>query len=280
MNSSMINAMVSMNALQSKLDLLADNIANVNTVGYKRKEATFEDLLTNLRRQPDTFNQPGRLTPMDFTQGWGARMTMVQPNLTQGPLQGTEKDTDIAIEGNAMFEVTVDPAGNRGYTRSGAFQLTVGANGDTILATEEGYPVVAMVEDPDTGLMVEGNIVVPQGFNLRVNPDGTVLGVSSGETRELGSIKLLQATRPAALTAVSDNLFVVANGINVGDVVQRIVPDSQNLIQLCQGYLEQSNVKLTDEMTELINVQRAYQLAARALSSSDTMMQLANGLRA
>jgi flagellar basal-body rod protein FlgG len=276
----MINAMVSMNALQSKLDLLADNIANVNTVGYKRKEATFEDLLTNVRRQPETFNQPGRLTPMDFTQGWGAKMTMVQPNLSQGPMQGTDKDTDIAIEGNAMFEVVVDEAGNRGYTRNGAFQLTVGENGDTILATEDGYPVVARVRDEVTGEMVEGNIVVPQGYDLRVNPDGTVLGVSSERTIGLGSIKLLQATRPAALTAVSDNLFVVANGINVGDVVQEIVPDSENLISLRQGYLEQSNVVLTDEMTELINVQRAYQLAARALSSSDTMMQLANGLRA
>ncbi|WP_141506502.1 flagellar hook-basal body protein [Paenibacillus luteus] len=280
MNSSMINAMVSMNGLQQKLDLLADNIANVNTVGYKRKEATFEDLLTNLRSQPEAFNQPGRLTPMDFTQGWGSRMTAIQPNLSQGPLQGTDKDTDIAIEGNALFEVEVDGAGNRAYTRNGAFQLTVGANGDTILATEDGYPVVANVREPLTNRIVEGNIVLPQGFSLRVNTDGTVLGVSSDRTVELGSIKLLKASRPAALTAVSDNLFVVANGINTGDVVQQIVPDSENLISLRQGSLEQSNVQLTDEMTELINVQRAYQLAARALSSSDTMMSLTNGLRA
>lgn len=280
MNSSMINAMVSMNGLQQKLDLLADNIANVNTVGYKRKEATFEDLLNNIKRQPDAFSQLGRLTPMNFNQGWGSKMTMVQPNLSQGPMQGTDKETDIAIEGNALFEVEVDSAGNRAYTRNGAFQLTVGANGDTILATEDGYPIVAKVRDAETGNVVEGNIVVPQGYSLRVNPDGTVLGVSSARTIELGSIKLLQASRPAALTAVSDNLFVIADGINVGDVVQEIVPDSENLISLRQGYLEQSNVELTDEMTELINVQRAYQLAARALSSSDTMMSLANGLRA
>ncbi|MCA0757514.1 flagellar hook-basal body protein [Paenibacillus sp. N4] len=280
MNSSMINAMVSMNGLQQKLDLLADNIANVNTVGYKRKEATFEDLLNNVRSQPGEFSQPGRRTPLDFMQGWGARMTMVQPNLSQGPLQGTDKTTDIAIEGNALFEVEVDDAGNRGYTRNGAFQLTVGENGDTILATEDGYPVVANVTDPVTGNVAEGHIVVPQGYELRVNPDGSVLGVSSLRTIGLGSIKLLQSSRPAALTAVSDNLFVVAGGINVGDVVQEVIPDSENLISLRQGFLEQSNVVLTDEMTELINVQRAYQLAARALSSSDTMMGLANGLRA
>ncbi|MNZ52374.1 Flagellar basal-body rod protein FlgG [compost metagenome] len=281
MNSSMINAMVSMNSLQQKLDLMADNIANVNTVGYKRKESTFEDLLTTLKQQPDAFNQPGRLTPMGFNQGWGAKMTMVQSNLTQGTLNGTNLETDLAIEGNALFEVIVDQAGNRGYTRNGAFQLTVGENGDTILATKDGYPVVANVTDPNTGNIIEGNIVVPLGYSLRVNPDGTVQGVSNnGTTIELGSIKLLQPSRPAALTAVSDNLFVVADGLNVGDVLQQIVPDSENAVALRQGYLEQSNVNLTDELTELITVQRAYQLAARALSSSDTMMSLTNGLRA
>ena len=90
---------------------------------------------------------------------------------------------------------------------------------------------------------------------------------------------LLQASRPAGLTAVADNLFAIADGINVDDVVQQIAPSMDNRIALRQGYLEQSNVELTDEMTELISVQRAYQLAARALSSSDTMMGLANTMR-
>lgn len=278
MNASMINAMVSMNALQQKLDLISDNIANVNTVGYKKKEATFEDLLNNVKRQPDSFNMPGRLSPLDFNQGWGARMTMVQPNLGQGPMTATGLATDLAIEGNALFEVIVDDAGNRAYTRNGAFQLTVDANGDTILATAEGYPVVANVLDED-GNMAEGNLVIPEGYTLRVNADGSVQGTSSDGTINLGSIKLLQAARPAGLTAVADNLFTIAEGINVDDVVQEIVPNEDNRIFLRQGYLEQSNVELTDEMTELISVQRAYQLAARALSSSDTMLGLANTMR-
>lgn len=278
MNASMINAMVSMNALQQKLDMISDNIANMNTVGYKKKEATFEDLLNNVKRQPETFNQPGRLSPLDYNQGWGARMTMIQPNLSQGAMTATGLDTDLAIEGNALFEVIVDGAGNRAYTRNGAFQLTLNANGDTILATAEGYPVVANVTDAD-GNMAEGNLVIPEGYTLRVNADGSVQGISSDGTINLGSIKLLQATRPAGLTAVADNLFAIAEGINVDDVVQQILPDGDNRIALRQGYLEQSNVELTDEMTELISVQRAYQLAARALSSSDTMMGLANTMR-
>jgi flagellar basal-body rod protein FlgG len=275
----MINAMVSMNALQQKLDVMADNIANVNTVGYKKKEVTFEDLLTNLKNQPETFNQPGRRTALDFNQGWGTKLSVIQPNLSQGPLKGTENLTDIAIEGSAVFEVTIDDANTSAYTRNGAFQLTMAANGDTILATENGYPVVANVPDAN-GNLVEGNVVVPRGYSLRVNADGTVLGVSSNNTIELGSIKLLQVSRPAALTAVSDNLFIIADGVNPDDIVQEVTPDPDNRIALRQGFLEQSNVQLSDEMTELINVQRAYQLAARALSSSDTMMGIANSIRA
>ncbi|CAM3348359.1 flagellar hook-basal body protein [Paenibacillus lupini] len=274
MNSSMINASVSMNALQQKLDMLADNIANVNTVGYKRKEATFEDLLNNTRRQPEEFNQPGRLTSLNFNQGWGSRLSMIQPNLQQGTIKTTDKDTDLAIEGDALFEVMVNGDGDRAYTRSGSLQLTVDANGDTILATAEGYPVMASTAAG------EGPLVLPNGYQLRVNPDGTAQGVAKdGSTIELGSIKLVQATRPSALTLVADNLYEIADGINVADVLQNVTPSGDNGIALRQGALEQSNVNLGDEMTELINVQRAYQLAARALTSSDTMMGLANSLR-
>lgn len=274
MNGSMINAMVSMNGLQQKLDLMADNIANMNTVGYKRKEATFQDLLNNTTRQPEAFNQPGRLTPLNINQGWGSKLALIQPNLEQGTIKDTGIETDLAIQGNAMFEVIVDGNGNRGYTRSGAFQLTMNGNGDTILATAEGYPVVANVDG------VERSVVIPEGDKLRVNPDGSMQGVSSdGTTVELGTIKLLQATRPTSLTQVADNLFTVADGINVNDVLQQVAPNAENGVVVRQGALEQSNVNLADEMTELINVQRAYQLSARALSSSDTMMQLANSLR-
>ncbi|MUT65048.1 flagellar hook-basal body protein [Paenibacillus sp. NEAU-GSW1] len=274
MNSSMINAMVSMNGLQQKLDLMADNIANINTVGYKRKEATFQDLLNTMYEQPEAFNQTGRLTPLGFSQGWGSRLSIIQPNLEQGTITDTGRESDIAIQGNALFEVIVDGEGNRAYTRNGAFQLTVDGNGDTILATAEGYPVVATVAGR------EQRVVVPDGYKLRVNADGSLQGVATnGDTIDLGQLKLVQPTRPAALTPVADNLFAVADGINVDDVLQNITPNADNGVAVRQGALEQSNVNLSEEMTELINVQRAYQLAARAITSSDTMMGLANGLR-
>jgi flagellar basal-body rod protein FlgG len=272
MNGSMINAMVSMGGLQLKLDMLADNIANVNTVGYKRKQGTFEDLLTTVKQQPKSFQQPGRLTPLGFNQGWGSRLTMAQPDLSQGPLQQTNQPYDIAIEGNALFEVIVDGAGNRAYTRDGAFQTSFDAAGNNVLTTKDGYPVSGT-----NGQRIE----IPADLkSVRVEKDGRVVGLKDGGAAvELGTIKLVQAVKPTLLSQVADNLFTVADGVNRADVVRDVQPDADNGIALLQGYVEQSNVNLTEEMSELINVQRAYQLSARALSSSDTMMGLANNLR-
>src|SRR5690606_22847129 len=113
-----------------------------------------------------------------------------------------------------------------------------------------------------------------EGYALKVQADGRVYGVNEvGNQITLGSINLVHPVRPDALVQVSDNLFSVATGADANEVVNRIIPDSQNRIAIRQGYLEQSNVDYTKEMTDLIKVQRAYQLAARALSSSDTLMQ-------
>ena len=172
MNSSMINASVTMNALQQRLDLLAENIANVNTAGYKRKDATFEDLLTNAKQQPEQFRKDGRVSPLGFNQGWGTRFVELGPDMSQGPLNQTGTDTDLAIEGNALFQVATNDAGGRAYTRSGAMQLTVTGNGDTILATEAGYPVIGRTAKG------EGPIVVPNGFTLQISSEGFVDGVS------------------------------------------------------------------------------------------------------
>jgi len=277
MNGSMINAMVSMYGLQQKLDLLADNIANVNTAGYKRKEASFEDLLTNMKQQQEAFEQPVRLTKLGFNQGWGSRVVMVQPDLSQGPVKKTESIYDVAIEGNALFEVQTDEAGNRAYTRSGAFQLAFDRNGTAFLANADGYPVIARFADG-----TEGRIEIPEGFDMRVGPEGQVSGVSRDgfEVRDLGRLKLVQPLKPGVLSPTADNLFVVAEGLNADEVVRIVTPGPEGDIKLMQGYLEQSNVTLSEEMSELMIVQRAYQMSARALSSSDTMMGLANNLRA
>ncbi|GFN32683.1 flagellar hook-basal body protein [Paenibacillus xylaniclasticus] len=270
MNGSMINAMVSMNGLQQKLDILADNIANVNTVGYKRKDASFQDLLTNMKVQSDEFKEPGRLSPMNYTQGWGSRLMAIQPDLTQGTLKATDNGLDIAIEGDALYQVQT-PEGSA-FTRNGAFQLSLQTDGRALLATSDGYPVMSENDQP---------IVIPANRTIRVTTDGTVQAIAQDDTvTTIGKLKLLQVTRPTMLTTVADNLYAVAEGVNVEDVLRTVTAGEGSDIAVRQGFLEQSNVDLTSEMTELINVQRAYQLSARALTSSDTMMGLANSLRA
>ena len=275
MNSSMINAMVSMGGLQQKLDLLADNIANVNTTGYKRKDASFEDLLTNMKQQQEAFEQPVRLSPLGFNVGWGSGMVLIQPDLSQGPIQPTENEYDIAIQGSALFEVQIDGTGNRAYTRSGSFQATLNENGQAVLTNPDGYPVIAETADG------EGMIIIPEGYSLRVDAFGNLQGVSRDESDivALGRLKLVEPVKPSVLSPTADNLFVVADGLNVEEVVRNVQPDQGNNVRLMQGYLEQSNVEIGREMSELMIVQRAYQMSARALSSSDQMMGMANSLR-
>jgi flagellar basal-body rod protein FlgG len=279
-NNSMITASSSMGALQQKLDILADNIANSNTVGYKRKTAVFEDVLTSINPQVEDFNQPGRRTPLGFTQGWGTRLMSLQTDMSQGVLQQTGNVTDVAIEGNGLFEVRTDGDinGARAFTRHGPFQLMPDANGDRVLVTNTGQQVVA-----DTG-NGEDFIRVPAGYNLSIASDGTLTAVGNEGTTpiDMGKLKLVQVTNPELLQAVADNLFGIPSNINPTDVVRDVsqLTEAERGISVRQGFVEQSNVNMADEMTDLMIVQRAYQLSARALTSSEQMMGMANNLRA
>ncbi|WEK53943.1 MAG: flagellar hook-basal body protein [Candidatus Cohnella colombiensis] len=280
MNNSMISASASMGSLQKKLDLLADNIANSNTVGYKRKTAIFEDILTNINPHLDDFNFSGRRTPLGFTQGWGAKLSTMQLDFSQGVLQQTGNATDIAIEGNGLFEVrtgtTLDSS--PAVSRHGALQLMATGNGDSILVTNAGYPVVASVNGADSF------INVPSGYQLSVAADGklTAIGSEGMPPIELGQLKLVQATKPELLQAVADNLYGIPENVNWTDVVSDVTgrPSSESGVAVRQGFVENSNVDMAEEMTDLVMVQRAYQLTARALSSSEQMMGMANNLRA
>lgn len=279
MNNSIAAAAASVAALQQKLDLLANNIANADTVGYKRKTSVFEDLLTSLQPQENAFNQPGRRTPIGFTQGWGARLAGMQIDLSQGSLQPTGNPTDLAIEGNGLFEVrtTGDLAGPPAYTRHGDFALVPTGNGDRILVTNSGQPVIGQVNG------VDDFIYVPDGYEMKISEDGTILAYNAdgSDVQDLGKLKVVQVTKPDLLQEIGDNLYGVPANVNPADVVQTAVLSANGGggLSVRQGFLESSNVNLTDEITDLVSVQRAYQLSARALSSADQMMQMAANLR-
>lgn len=297
MNHSMINAMVSMNGMQQKLDILANNMANLNTTGFKRKEATFEDVLNNIKEQPQSFRKEGRLTPLGFNQGWGSKLSQVSVNFQQGTLKDTGISTDLAIEGDGLFKVRVsdgDPEQPARvlYTRDGGFQLTrlndaeaaeagMTDEGNLYLANQEGHLLLDENENP---------IAIPAGDKIRVDADGTVWSYSGSNPEEgaveQGKIGLVRILRPQFLQQVGDNLFTVpegtaANAEELAAIVRPIAQDTalDKPISVKQGFLEQSNVNLADEMTELMTVQRAFQLGSRALTSADMMMGLANNLR-
>lgn len=258
-----------MYSLQQKLDMIADNMANLNTAGYKRKTSVFEDLLTSLQPHEDEFALPGRRTPPGFTLGWGARMSAMLLDLTQGALQETGLESDMAIEGNALFQVNVN--GTTAYTRQGAFQLIPLPDGERQLVTADGYAVL-----DEFGL----DITVPADYKLVVSSDGTMRGEGLPGTLpiELGRIGLVQVLKPELLRAIGDNLYGVSEGTDAAQVVQ-LLDEATEDVSVRQGFMEQSNVDLTVEMADLIAVQRAYQLNARALASAEQMMGMANNLR-
>lgn len=288
MNNSMINSSVSMHSLQQKLDILSNNIANVNTNGFKKKEASFEDVLTNVQAQPEGFRQQGRFSPLGFNQGWGSRLVQIQTNLAQGPIQPTGNTTDFAIQGDGLFEVAVSKVDDNGnqvfqpaWTRNGAFSLTPDGQGGTVLTTKEGHYISDIDGSP---------INVPSGTRPVVEKDGTIKGYNEQDPAAapviLGQIKLVRVVRPQLLQDVGDNLYTLPTGItaaekaNILQDVNGVAATEATRVSLMQGFLEQSNVTLSDEMTDLVIVQRALQLNSRAITSSDQMMNIANNLRA
>lgn len=287
MNRSVINSAVSMHGLQQKLDVIANNIANVNTVGYKRREATFQDVLTTLTQQPSGFVQEGRRSPLGMTEGWGAKISQVQLNMGQGPIQDTQNPLDMAVEGDALFEIELNQLDENGntvmktaWTRNGSFRLGLqpGDDENTYLTTDQGHLVRGTDNEP---------IRIPNGYSLIVDADGNIKAYNptdpNKEAIEAGRLKLVQAVRPQMLESLGEHLFILPDYVDNtnGQVVKTLdlKVDDNSTVSVRQGYLEQSNVVLSDEMSELITVQRAYQLTSRALSSGDTMTNLANNLR-
>ncbi|WP_010499433.1 flagellar hook-basal body protein [Paenibacillus elgii] len=290
MNHSMINSSVSMHALQQKLDLLANNMANVNNTGYKRREASFQDVLTNVQQQPRGFQKEGRLTPLGYNQGWGAKLATAQLNMSQGSLKPTSNPLDVAIEGAGLFEIStasVDAAGNpvreTRWTRDGSFELSPSGDPQNpdglILTTKDGHYVMGADNNP---------LRVPNNHQIQIQADGTILAHDeadpNAEAVPVGQIKMMRVVRPQLLQQLGDNVFGLPSDITAqqrDDILEPVTAGNNTVdpITVRQGFLEQSNVSLADEMSELILVQRAFQLNSRAVASSDQMMNLANNLR-
>lgn len=273
MNNSTIGAAVSMASLQQRLDIIADNIANMNTNGYKSKQGSFEDVLTRVQQQSRDYNQPGRSMPLGFNIGFGVRVPSVTSDWEEGTLQETGKPTDLALQGNGLFGVQVN--GVTSYTRQGDFHFTPDpANQDNVMLVDNtGNPVLNANGNPLT-VSANGIAAIDERGQVWTKTSETAVPVLAG------SLMIVEPRSSSALQAVDGNFYVLAGGVTAQQAfVQRAAGEAKD-VGVRSGYLEASNVDLSREMTEMMQIQRTYQLAARALSSSDQMLGLANNMRA
>ncbi len=257
-------------AQQTNVDTISNNLANVNTTGYKTQRAEFKSLLyQNLQTRTTTAN--GEDKPVDAQVGLGTRIAATNTFYTQGNMQASENDTDFAIEGKGFFSVRGDD-GNTYYTRNGSFFWAIGPRGTT-LCNSDGYPV----------LDSNGNeIVVPNGIpssSMMISSDGTIgyrtaQGTYVPMNRTIG---LYQFTNPAGLQKMSRSLLAVTAASGAAQNEATTNGLTRSIVH--QNYLEGSNVQIADEMVNLIVAQRAYELNSKAIQASDEMLSQANNLR-
>jgi flagellar basal-body rod protein FlgG len=244
-----------MEGQQTKLDAIANNLANVGTNGFKRSGVVFEDLMYQNLRQAGAAGADGAALPTGLQIGLGTRAAGTARNFGQGNLQQTGGNLDLAVSGNGFFQIQM-PDGTTGYTRDGAFQ--VNANGQ--LVTNAGYPVQP------------GITVPPNALSVTIAGDGTVSISLPGQAtpQVAGQIQLAGFVNPAGLEPRGQNLYTesAASGSP-----QTGNPDSNGLGRLQQGFVEGSNVNVVEELVSMIATQRAYELNSKAIQTSDQMLQ-------
>lgn len=249
-------------AQQMNVDVISNNIANMTTNGFKRQRVDFKDLMyQNIDRPGTQSSDAGTVMPSGLQLGLGVRVASVYRINEQGPMQITENPLDVAVNGDGFFQVTM-PDGNTAYTRSGIFQ--VNENGE--LVTTQGFTLEPTISIPDDAVDVE------------INAQGEVLVSINGQADQsnVGQIQLAGFINPAGLEAIGDNLFTETTASGSPTLNN---PGTDNLGTLQQGAIESSNVNVVEEITRLIEAQRAYEMNSNVIRTSDEMMQQAGQLR-
>ncbi len=244
-----------MEAQQTQLDSISNNLANASTNGYKKSHAVFEDLMYQNLRQVGANSSEQTTLPTGLQAGLGTRAVASARSFTQGNLQQSSNPLDLAVRGNGFFQIQM-PDGTLGYTRDGSFQ--VDAQG--ALVTNNGYAL-------------QPGITIPVGAqSVTIAQDGTVSATLAGQTQPqiLGQLQLASFVNPAGLEPKGQNLFAetVASGTpSAGE------PGLNGLGSLQQGFVETSNVNVVEELVSMIQTQRAYELNSKAIQTSDQMLQ-------
>ena len=248
-------AKTGLDAQQTQLDVISNNLANVGTAGFKRSRAVFEDLLYQTLRQPGAQSSQQTQLPTGLTVGTGVKPVASEKIFTQGNLQQTGNQLDVAINGGGFFQVQL-PDGTTAYTRDGSFHLD--ANGQ--LVTSSGYQLQPAITIPANAL------------TITVARDGTVTVTQPGQATptQVGSLQLANFINASGLQSQGENLYLetASSGTPTTNT-----PGTNGLGTLSQGYVETSNVNVVEELVNMIQTQRAYEINSKAVQTSDQMLQ-------
>ncbi|NNF99235.1 MAG: flagellar basal-body rod protein FlgG [Desulfobacteraceae bacterium] len=250
-----------MQAQNITIDVISNNLANVNSTGFKRSRADFQDLLYETLKPPGVASSAATQVPTGIQIGHGTRPVATQKLFMQGDFKHTQNDLDMAIEGRGFFQV-LQPNGDIGFSRAGSFK--VDAEGRVV--TSDGYPM-----EPELSLPIDT-------MSISVGADGTISVIQAGETTPtiVGNIELASFVNPSGLQSIGRNTYLATSAS--GDAATGN-PGEDGFGTIAQGYLELSNVSIVDEMVNMITAQRAYEINSKAIQASDDMLQIANNLK-
>ncbi len=249
-----------MHAQQLNIDVIANNLANVSTNGFKKSNTDFQDLLYQTMKVPGSQTSSDTESPTGILIGLGVKPAAVTKIFTQGDLILTENELDIAIEGDGFLQVEI-PNGDTTYTRAGALKRD--SNGR--LTTSDGYPIIPEITIPDSAR------------DITISATGLVSAVLGDDTEstEIGQLELAGFTNNAGLAALGQNLYKETSASGTSQIG---LPGEDGYGRLLQTYLEGSNVNIVEELANMITTQRAYEINSKTVQTSDEMMQTTNNL--
>jgi len=257
-------AATGMQALETKLDVIANNLANINTTGFKKDRANFEDLFYRNHQLPGAVDSGGERTAVGVHVGLGAKVASVQSEFAQGSMKNTNRNLDVAVEGHGFVPVT-DPNGDELYTRAGNFSLN--ANGQLVTGTA------------GTGRLVNPAITIPpDATDISISAAGVVSVRQPGSQslNDVGQLQLSVFQNPEGLLKIGENLYAETDA-SAAPVTQN--PGQGGAGVFRQGYLEASNVEPVEELIDLITTQRSFELNSQTVQAGDQILQLISNLR-